>query len=997
MLNSCNSAKETDTNIGNMAAVLTQMGIENVIGMSFRVMASSVEVFMMPFYRAFLLQNIELTEAVWLARAYMRHNHMRPGRYAADYSVNDSCVPVLYQNHNRSVFWASEHPISPGGVESVAAADRLDLIGRDGDLLELEAMLNKYKIINIIGEPGVGKTAFVDWISDWWEESDDRKAVIVVDLCRLDVVPSFPTEDTIMIFDNAEYDVLLSHEELTRFLLGFRRTASQGSRLILVSRAKVPINIPRIKQYSLEPPAAKHANDIAHRVLQEAGFEHTGATTADAWLHELDEVLAEHHFNPLFTTVFAKQLAHYPESPTRLLEALQQGPMYMGHDINVVGLDESLAAGLAECQSDSVELFYDWITHLKAESKRPYEMLLSLAPFHGSCNFIPKYYLLKLHERGVLHFENIQLSVQSPIPPGNISSYPPELDRMLLEDESVMDDWRLVVRILTTIGLCKEEIVSMHAPEEVKRVKMLKIHPLLPYLLQYNPYIAASERSERSKALGAMFWEYYEFKCDRFFGPNLGLGPYAIQAIRLALEVRERDKTNILNAARLSLKQPQFGFRYMRSIAGMLLEPLSMWNQQARSSERITDLRLLVQMFDRYSKLSDDDSIVQRNDAALRLDLVKQFLSISLLRAMFLSLQGATGELAQEHATTSSAAMRYLGETDLDEEVKALFYVLECLSIRFDKRPFVDVAPRIEQLISMYRHNTIPRYSSWVAGAKLPLLTSFITQRNLTVEHQSRTKIMQALAELQDCLSCMQGSNPLSAAILGPELRQAIAMLDDLLSREDLPASCEIELLYPVLSPLRSSGVLGTEGGAEEELDRTLSRRALEQALDSAIQRRDTISEMEARNELFNLALQEKHDLDAVRHDDRIIALSDQILIQTASTSLRVEDNRRCHRHRALAIHYITKGMDDDRDDAPMDLSTMKRTYETAQKYLNSAVSLTPPGDRYTDILQNCEELLRRLHDKWQKRRDENLRQYYDTVVTIPMPRRSIKLPHCCE
>jgi hypothetical protein len=48
---------------------------------------------------------------------------------------------------------------------------------------------------------------------------------------------------------------------------------------------------------------------------------------------------------------------------------------------------------------------------------------------------------------------------------------------------------------------------------------------------------------------------------------------------------------------------------------------------------------------------------------------------------------------------------------------------------------------------------------------------------------------------------------------------------------------------------------------------------------------------------------------------------------------------------------------DDDHDDAPMDLSTMKRTYETAKKYLNSAVSLTPSGDRYTDILQNCEEL----------------------------------------
>ena len=58
------------------------------------------------------------------------------------------------------------------------------VIGRDMDMLLLEAVLEEVKIVNILGNPGVGKTTFMKYLQTWWTSSDFADRVFYFDCQR---------------------------------------------------------------------------------------------------------------------------------------------------------------------------------------------------------------------------------------------------------------------------------------------------------------------------------------------------------------------------------------------------------------------------------------------------------------------------------------------------------------------------------------------------------------------------------------------------------------------------------------------------------------------------------------------------------------------------------------------------------------------------------------------------------------------------------------------
>ncbi|MCJ1318691.1 hypothetical protein MMC15_004021 [Xylographa vitiligo] len=103
VLNACDSAKTSAYQGETLARILVREGVQNVVAISYPVMADSAELFVTALYYTFLLQGQGLSSAVALAWNRLRSVVKRDARFSIKVNVNDAFVPVLYQTSHELV------------------------------------------------------------------------------------------------------------------------------------------------------------------------------------------------------------------------------------------------------------------------------------------------------------------------------------------------------------------------------------------------------------------------------------------------------------------------------------------------------------------------------------------------------------------------------------------------------------------------------------------------------------------------------------------------------------------------------------------------------------------------------------------------------------------------------------------------------------------------------------------------------------------------------
>ena len=309
-------------------------------------MVNSAKMFMGTFYAVFLL-GFDIQRAVSMARLELREVAGRPGRYGVEVDVDDSCVPVLYQSSiGQTLLLDQPNPyrtLVPDSIcqqiESSQSEDGVEsappIIGRDADLLLLEAAVSESRIINIVGEPGVGKTAFQNYVAQWWTASDFVERSFKFDLLKDTEIWSGSTIYG-KVFDllddqssvEAERDSLIHKSRYAIFIDNFAVGTDDSMKvpkspalahvqslldclrrfgdaqkndkclLIISSRSELPFaDELGIKVLVLKPAPIEEATTFAHQVMAQHSLSLDSSLES---VQNLERFIISHHNNFLF-------------------------------------------------------------------------------------------------------------------------------------------------------------------------------------------------------------------------------------------------------------------------------------------------------------------------------------------------------------------------------------------------------------------------------------------------------------------------------------------------------------------------------------------------------------------------------------------------------------------------------------------------------------------------------------------------------------------------
>ncbi|RYO88749.1 hypothetical protein DL766_005201 [Monosporascus sp. MC13-8B] len=104
VLNACESAIATAGDAANVAKLLAQNGVKNVLAMSFKVTSSAAELFLRAFYHSLFINGTPFSEASRRGREAMRQYPSRQARLGLQRDLIDHFVPVMYCSGGDALF-----------------------------------------------------------------------------------------------------------------------------------------------------------------------------------------------------------------------------------------------------------------------------------------------------------------------------------------------------------------------------------------------------------------------------------------------------------------------------------------------------------------------------------------------------------------------------------------------------------------------------------------------------------------------------------------------------------------------------------------------------------------------------------------------------------------------------------------------------------------------------------------------------------------------------
>ena len=165
ILNACQSASDRGSR-SNLARCLVQSGIENAVGMAFKVTDIATSIFLRVLYQQYLQKRLSLVQAASYARRALLLKPQRASRYGTHINLMDYLLPIVY---------SSSTSVSPEKILGSLTAytgirSPFQLIGREADLLAIETdVAAGCRCIRLKGPPGIGKTSLILHAVRWWE------------------------------------------------------------------------------------------------------------------------------------------------------------------------------------------------------------------------------------------------------------------------------------------------------------------------------------------------------------------------------------------------------------------------------------------------------------------------------------------------------------------------------------------------------------------------------------------------------------------------------------------------------------------------------------------------------------------------------------------------------------------------------------------------------------------------------------------------------------
>jgi ankyrin repeat protein/tetratricopeptide (TPR) repeat protein len=732
VLNACETAKVTNLATSNLAQVLTSSGVSNVVAMAFRLMASSAKMFMGTFYAAYLLGG-DIRRAVSMGRMELREIQARPGRYGIDIDMDDSCVPVLYQNHmSERLLWEESntgHTCVPDTVNQSClsmpetTADSIPpIIGRDADILLLEAAASESNIINLIGDPGVGKTALQNYVAQWWETSNFVERSFKFDLLKdkdiwsdstvyeriwnlLGSPPCAPAECENAIHAS-RYAVFIDNfgigpedfnepsgypsiSQLQRLLDCFQRFSNppKGDKcvLIILSRGELPLAEElAMKLVKLPPSPIEDATAFAHQIMAQHSLKIDPSETA---ARHLEHLILLHKNNFLFLEIFIPVLADPSYSLESILWDLQLGlphnaSLRMKAFLDSASDDAVLDKGKPSLSRLLID-FQSLVGFLRSKRPRCYWMLLSLAIFHDSFPRKPLTWLIKLHEKGLVKGVDGEDSILENLPPGRIHVYSNEaIARFFDLNKEWPTDYEDLMQMLLSAGL-----VHFVDPPSPGCISYADLHPLLPYMIRYE---IASQKNGKNlmTELQTMVWEYYE----RLVHVILNNG----KLLAGANYTFSKELLNMMNSIRVCCERPQFGFREMRvlNVLPYLGGPTS------RPSVLNLSLKVITFVLERFESLCCRRQFSESPlDIAVRRSILTQSLMVVCSRGLLLA-QLKQMEMIAWNTMRAVDLLKYFPQAErVSVNTMAVVFAINCQSVMYKVMPLGPKRQRLKELI----------------------------------------------------------------------------------------------------------------------------------------------------------------------------------------------------------------------------------------------------------------------------------------------------------
>ena len=182
ILNACQSASEEGP-FSNVARFIVQKGVLMAIGMRYEILDSAAEIFTKTLYRQILRHKQNLWEAAPIARLAMRANPQRWTRFNTQVDVQDYITPVLFSRSDLVLIHNSTSEAAETEME--VPQDKMELFGRESDLLSIETKLVNSNVLLLNGSAGAGKTHFMQHICWWWKATGFVEDFVFIDCAKL--------------------------------------------------------------------------------------------------------------------------------------------------------------------------------------------------------------------------------------------------------------------------------------------------------------------------------------------------------------------------------------------------------------------------------------------------------------------------------------------------------------------------------------------------------------------------------------------------------------------------------------------------------------------------------------------------------------------------------------------------------------------------------------------------------------------------------------------
>jgi hypothetical protein len=180
IMNSCNSARADTGAEANLAQVFIEEGADQILAMSYKALESAATITLRTFYDTLLGSSNSFGEAARAARTQLRTHDVRPARYRQSVELTDWIVPVVYSTQQALQARREDHAetstASDGTEEETESIiEQLQfhngLLGRHFDILRFEKLALKSPVTILLGVAGVGKTAFMMEVLDYWAQT----------------------------------------------------------------------------------------------------------------------------------------------------------------------------------------------------------------------------------------------------------------------------------------------------------------------------------------------------------------------------------------------------------------------------------------------------------------------------------------------------------------------------------------------------------------------------------------------------------------------------------------------------------------------------------------------------------------------------------------------------------------------------------------------------------------------------------------------------------